>query len=174
MVTVMVMIVVIVPAVVPAPARAELLEVRQVAGGMECPECARGLRLLVKGIAGVDDADTSWNRRILTVRLHAGNGATLAQIRSAVSRQHFQAREAEIVVGGRLIADAAGQPWLSVPETKLSYRIDQTGRDARWRRALADLRETEIVMTGRVPGALGGRDPLVLFPLEFHRARPGR
>ena len=39
------------------PARAELLAVRQIAGGMECPECARGLLLQVKAIPGVDNAE---------------------------------------------------------------------------------------------------------------------
>jgi hypothetical protein len=154
-------------------ARCEILEVRQVAGGMECAECARGLRIMIRAIPGVDDAETSWNRRVLTVRFHAGNRATLAQVRAAVTRQHFEAREAEIVVAGRWTVDAAGQPWLSVPEPGLSYRIDLTGRDAEWCRALAEFRGLEVVATGRVPGTDRGDDPMVLFPIAV-RAAPSR
>jgi len=152
-------------------ARAELLEVRQIAGGMECPECARGLRLLIKEIAGVDAAETSWNRRVLTVRFRPRNHATLAQVRAAVARQHFQAREAEIVVSGRLTADAAGgAPSLYVAESELTYRIDLTGREESWRRALGELSGAEVIVTGRVPGSALGDDPLVVFPIEIHRA----
>lgn len=155
-------------------ARAELLEVRQVAGGMECPECARGLRLLVKQIAGVTDTATSWNRRVLTVRFQPGSRATLAQVRAAVIRQHFQAREAEIVVSGRLSLDGEGCAWLRVPESELSYRLDLTGRDAAWRRALSELSGAPVVVTGRVPGSAHAEDPLVLFPVDVQPApRPG-
>ena len=153
-------------------ARAELLEVRQIAGGMECPECARGLRLLIKEIAGVEAAETSWNRRVLTVRFRARNRATLAQVRAAVVRQHFQAREAEIVVSGRLTDDlAGGSPSLRVSGSELSYRIDLTGRDASWRRQLGALAGAEVIVTGRVPGSALADDPLVLFPIEVQRAR---
>ena len=151
-------------------ARAELLEVRQVAGGMECPECARGLRLLVKQIAGVEDAATSWNRRVLTVRFQPGSRATLAQVRAAVTRQHFQAREAEIVVAGRLSLDGAGRAWLRVPESELSYRLDLSGREAGWRRALDELSGAQVIITGRVPGSAHAEDPLVLFPVDVQRA----
>jgi hypothetical protein len=157
----------------PLRARAEILEVRQVAGGMECPECARGLRLLVREIPGVNDAETSWNRRVLSVRFKAGNHATLAQVRAAVIHQHFQAREAELVVAGRWTVDSAGQLWLSVPETGARYRIDLTGRGAEWRRALSAFRGQEVVATGRVPGAADGGDPLILSPITVRLRRPG-
>ena len=150
-------------------ARAELLEVRQVAGGMECPECARGLLLKVKSIPGVEAAETSWNRRMLSVRFHAGSHATLAQIRNVVAGQHFQAREAEIVIAGRLVVDGSGALSLQVPETGLAYRVDLTGRDPSWRRAFTDRTGERLVVTGRVPGLARDQDPLVLFPVDFPR-----
>jgi copper chaperone CopZ len=154
------------------PARAELLEVRQVASGMECPECARALQLRVKSLPGVDAVETSWNRRLLTLRLRRGNHATLTEIRSLVVAEHFQIREAEIVVAGQLLVDAAGNPALLVPESGLTYRIDIEGpAKPRWRRALADAAGTEVVITGRVPAAPLAADPLVLWPVDL-RARP--
>ena len=157
------------------PARAELLEVRQVAAGMECPECARGLQMLVKRVPGVEAVETSWNRRMLTLKLRPGNHATLTQIRSIVLEQHFQVREAEIVVVGQVLLDPRGGASLFVRGSALTYRIDlggQAGED--WRRSLAAAAGTEVVLTGRVPGAAIAEDPLVLWPLEMHAAPPRR
>jgi hypothetical protein len=163
-------------------ASAELLEVRQIAAGMECPECARGLRLLVKEIAGVDDAETSWNRRVLSVRFHPGSGATLAQVRAAVSHQHFEPREAEVVIAGQLTlapaARSAGSQSVAaaatlwVPESGLTYRIDLLGREAAWRRTWAEMSGGEVVITGRVPRGDRAEDPLVLYPIDIQRADP--
>jgi hypothetical protein len=150
-------------------AQAELLEVRQIAGGMECPECARGLRLLIKAIPGVDAAETSWNRRMLTVRFRRGNRATLGQVRAALVRQHFEAREAELLIAGRLTIDPAGRYWLRVTGSQQTYRIDVSGRTADWRRALDDLAGAEVLVNGRVPGAALAEDPLVLFPVSIER-----
>src|SRR5205807_103766 len=81
-------------------ARAELVEVRQVAGGMECAECAHQLRVEVGQLDGVNSADASWNRRILTVRFHPRNHATLEELRAVIRRHHFSVREADLVVRG--------------------------------------------------------------------------
>lgn len=152
-------------------ARAELLEVRQIAGGMECPECARGLRLLIKEIPGVAAAETSWNRRVLTVRFQRGNRATLAQVRAAVVRQHFEAREAELLIAGRLTIDAGGRHWLWVSGSEQTYGIDLRGRSADWQRAVGELSGAEVLVTGRVPGGARAEDPLILFPVSIERAR---
>lgn len=153
-------------------ARAELLEVRQIAGGMECPECARRLRLLIKEIPGVDQTETSWNRRVLTVRFHRGSRATLAQVRAAVVRQHFEAREAELLIAGRLTIDATGGHWLRVSGSEQTYRIDLRGRTADWQRAIGELAGAEVLIAGRVPGGARAEDPLVLFPVSIERAVP--
>src|SRR3954468_3401298 len=65
-------------------ARAELVEVRQVAGGMECAECAHQLRVEGGQLDGVNATEASWNRRILTVRLRARNRVTLEELRAVV------------------------------------------------------------------------------------------
>jgi hypothetical protein len=141
----------------PGPARAELLEVRQVAAGMECPECARGLRLLVKELDGVDDAATSWNRRILTVQFHPGNHATLDQIRGLVVKQHFVVREAEVVVAGTLAVTPEGAPTLVVPESGARYRLTAgSPKVEAWFRSLGRRGVTRVVVTGRVPPPTAG------------------
>ena len=98
----------------PGSARAELMAVSQVAIGMECAECARTLRLAVKQLAGVDDASTSWNRRILAVRLTPGNSCSLQTIRALLRKNHFVPGEAEIIVAGRLTRAPDGHLSLAV------------------------------------------------------------
>jgi hypothetical protein len=151
-------------------AQGELLEVRQIAAGMECPECARGLRLLAQSIPGVEAAETSWNRRILTLHFRAGSPATLAQVRSIVLRQHFQVREAEIVVAGRLHLDAVtSAASLFVPESGLTYRIELSSPPiaTNWAGVLSAAAGQEVVVTARVPAGTTAEDPLVLWPLAL-------
>ncbi len=160
-------------------ARAELLEVRQVAAGMECPECARALQLRVKALPGIDAADTSWNRRVLTAHLRRGNQITLEQIRALVVAQHFQVREAEIVVAGRLEQAApAGPLLLRVPETGIRYRIDLGAltESARrlWHPRLLAAVGADVVLTARVPGGPDGGDPQLLWPLDLAIGTTGR
>jgi hypothetical protein len=163
---------------VAAPAHAELLEVRQVAGGMECAECARALQLRVRALPGIDVAATSWNRRVLSARLQPGNHATLAQIRALVLAQHFQTREARIVVAGRLEPAAAGTMSLRVPESSVVYRIDLGGMSTaegdgwRIRLAAAAVAGASVVITGLVPGAPGGEDPQTLSPILLETRAP--
>jgi hypothetical protein len=165
-------------ATVAAHANAELLEVRQVAGGMECAECARTLQLRVKALPGIDVAAASWNRRVLSARLLPGNHATLAQIRALVLAQHFQIRDAQIIVAGRLEPVAAGAMSLRVPESSVVYRIDLGGMSKAdgdgWRIRLADAAAAgaRVVITGLVPGAPGGEDPQTLSPILLETRAP--
>ena len=155
-------------------ADAELLEVRQLASGMECPECARNLRLLVNAVEGVEESTASWNRRVLTVQLKPGNHVTLAQLRALVVKQHFRVCEAEIVVAGRLDVDEQRQASLLVPESNLRYRIDSRSKRASdWIHAMGARASMQVVVTGRVaPAADPTRpdDPLVLWALDFRAA----
>jgi hypothetical protein len=151
-------------------ARSELVEVRQVAGGMECAECARNLKLDVGKLDGVEAAAASWNRRILTVRFRSGSRATLDDLRAVVRRHHFTAREAEIVVRGKLARVAGGALLLTVTGTGAVYEIaagraPAGGNDLVVRLERAAGREGELTVRGRVAGdeaagpvAAGSRD----------------
>lgn len=145
-------------AVAPRGARAELIEVTQVAGGMECFECARRLRLDVQKLDGVADAVASWNRRILTVRFQPGSGATLAALQGILRRHHFVPREAEVLVSGRLSRAEDGRPLLRVSGTAESFVIAGTK---------ATLAEAKVGVELRVRGRVDGEpaEP----PSEGHR-----
>jgi Heavy-metal-associated domain len=140
----------------PAAARSEVLEVRQIAGGMECVECARNLRIEVSRLPGVEAASTSFNRRVLTVRFARGNRSTLADVRAILRRQHFVPGEAEIVVAGRVRPDAAGQLILDVG-AGASFRLDLGGRSP-----AVPAGDGEVVITGRVAGE--GATPAASVP----------
>lgn len=109
--------------VVPGGASAELVEVRQVAGGMECAECAHQLRVEVGQLDGVNATEASWNRRILTVRLRARNRVTLEELRAVIRRHHFSVREADVVVRGRVGRTPSGELQLTVTGSGVVYPI---------------------------------------------------
>lgn len=165
-----------------AGARGELVEVRQVAGGMECAECARSLKLDVGRLDGVEAAAASWNRRILTVRFRSGSHATLEQLRAIVRRHHFSAREAEVVARGRLSPAPDGTLLLlTVTGSGVVYEIAAgtaprgiaaaVGPDPTARLARAAARGEELTVRGRVagdeilgsPAATGAHSGIVRF-----------
>jgi hypothetical protein len=129
------------------PARADLLQVRQIAKGMECAECARNLKVEIQKLDGVEAASASWNRRVLTVSLARGSKTTLTDIRAALRRQHFVPGEAEVVVAGRLVRTAEGEPLLD-GGPGVRYRLDLGLVGG----AAAGGAGGEVLVTGRVPG----------------------
>jgi copper chaperone CopZ len=138
----------------PGSARAELMAVSQVAIGMECAECARTLRLAVKQLAGVDDASTSWNRRILAVRLTPGNACSLQTIRALLRKNHFVPGEAEIIVAGRLTRAPNGNLSLAVDGgSGVVFPIDAQSARAS---AIGDIPDGATV---RIRGRVAGEPP---------------
>jgi copper chaperone CopZ len=130
----------------PTRARAELLEARQIANGMECAECAHNLKVAVSRLDGVRAAETSWNRRMLSVQFVRGSKTTLTDVRSALRRQHFVPGEAQVVIIGRLRRTAGGDLLIDGgPGIRylLSLGADQD-------RPAID--QAEVLVTGRVDG----------------------
>jgi hypothetical protein len=149
--------------------RAEVIEVRQVARGMECPECAHNLQVQVKRLDGIETASASWNRRVLTVRFARGSRSTLGDVRAVVRRQNFVPGEAEIVVIGRLRRETGGVLVLEGgPGAR--YRLDVDPH-----RPLA-LAAGDVIVTGRVPGEDAGAtdraEPAALSVLDVKDEAP--
>ena len=90
---------------------------------MECAECAHQLRVEVGQLDGVNSTDASWNRRILTVRFHPRNHATLEELRAVIRRHHFSVREADVVVRGRVGRSPSGALQLAVTGSGAIYPI---------------------------------------------------
>jgi hypothetical protein len=146
-------------------ARAELVEVRQVAGGMECAECARQLRMDVGQLDGVNGTDASWNRRILTVRFRARNRATLEELRAVVRRHHFSVREAEVVVRGRVGRSPSGALQLAVTGSGAIYPIAASA---------AAPGATEALAGALARAATDGREVTLRGRIAGDEASPGR
>jgi len=124
-------------------ARAEMVEVRQIARGMECAECARNLTIEARKLDGVEATAASWNRRVLTVRFRRGARTTLADVRTILRHQHFVPGEAEVLVIGRLVTTADGAVVL---DAGAGVRFRLVGFEP------SQGSEGEVVVTGRVPG----------------------
>ena len=146
-------------------ARAELIEVRQVAGGMECAECARRLRMDVGRLDGVDATEASWNRRILTVHFRARSRATLEELRALVRRNHFSVREADVIVRGRVGRTPSGALELAVTGSGAVYSIA----------AAAAATGANDALAARLAGAAAdGRDITVRGRIAGDEASPGQ
>jgi hypothetical protein len=149
------------------PGRGELIEVKQPVGGMECPECSRGLRLALRDLDGVDALATSWNRRLLTTHFRPASRATLQEIRTMVRARHFTPGAAEIIVAGSL-GWRGKQLVVTVSGSGVVYAIrDGAARVA----ALSPLPLAQaVVVKGQVPAAApggGSEDPLVILVAEI-------
>lgn len=144
-------------------AQAELVEVRQVAGGMECCECARQLRMEVGQLEGVKAADASWNRRILTVRLRARNRVTLEELRAVIRRHHFSVREADVVVRGRVGRSSSGALQLTVTGSGVIYPIAAAAPGA-----------TEALAASLGRAAAAGRELTLRGRIAGDEPSPGR
>jgi hypothetical protein len=163
-------------------ARAELVAVDQLASGMECPECSRGLRMAVRVLDGVDTLETSWNRRRLTARFRAGSRATLEEIRTIIRARHFVPKDAQVTVRGTL-APSTQEPQTSQPQTPdpegresethdevrvsgsgVSYRLESGSTQIASQ--LKSARGHAVVIRGRVPAPVPGasaEDPLLIL-----------
>ena len=143
-----------------AVARGELLEVRQIAGGMECAECARTLRLEAGRLDGAVATEASWNRRILTVHFRAGSHATLEELRAVVRRHHFTVGEAEIVVKGRVARAPSGALQLLVEGPGAAYEIAAASSPSgsalseRLARQASEPAGAPVTLRGRITGDL--------------------
>jgi len=139
-------------------ARAELVEVRQVAGGMECAECAHQLRVEVGQLDGVNGTDASWNRRILTVHFHPRNHTTLEELRAVIRRHHFSVREADVVVRGHVGRSPSGALQLAVTGSDAIYPIKAAAAAPDATKALAEALARaatagrEVTLRGRIAG----------------------
>jgi len=162
------------------PACGELIEVRQLAGGMECAECAHNLRVEAARLEGAIASEASWNRRILTVRFRADNRVTLEDLRALVRRHHFTVGEAEILVRGRVARSATGRWRLRVAGSSDAYDVEAADASsgaslaARLDRIAASHDQALITVRGRIAGdpAPASQEAPRLWILEIVSADP--
>ena len=106
----------------PLAAHAEYQQVNLTVFGMDCAPCAHAIHVSMKGIQGVDTVDVDLNTGLVTIKLTAGNSASMKQFNQAVETNGFTHKDAEIVVRGTL-AGTADAPVLQVSGTQDRYAM---------------------------------------------------
>ena len=132
---------------VPAPAHAQLQEVRQTVFGMDCAPCAYALERRLGGLDGVEGVTVSLNEGEAVVRLAAENRADLGGLREAVREAGFDPRETTLRVAGTLRQE--GRRWVLVTPSGERFHVESAAGDAA-RTALRERAGHRVVVTGRV------------------------
>lgn len=129
----------------PAPAKAQIQEVKQTVFGMDCAPCAYGLEKRFKSIDGVASARVSLNEGFAEVRLEPGSRVTLETIRDAVRESGFSPREATLRATGML--QQKGDQWiLTLAGGERFLLVPADDQPDVYRR----LEEGRVTVTGRV------------------------
>ncbi len=97
-------------------AHAEYEQVNLTVFGMDCAPCAHAIHVSMKGIQGVNTVDVDLNTGLVTIKLMAGNKASMRQFNEAVEKNGFTHKEADIVARGKLTG-IASTPFLEVAGT---------------------------------------------------------
>ena len=136
----------------PLAAHAEYKQVNLTVFGMDCAPCAHAIHVSMKGIQGVDKVDVDLNTGLVTIRLAAGNSASMRQFNQAVEKNGFTHKDAEIVVRGKLTGTTAA-PVLEVSGTQDRYALApaSAGLD------LASLLGKTVTVGGTLPQSPKGK-----------------
>lgn len=95
-------------AIIPLLGKAQLLTVNQTVYGMDCAPCAYGVEKGIQKIKGVQSVKVSLNQGKAYIHLAPENRVTLAGIQQEIQNNGFSAREAEVVVQGKLLKNTNG------------------------------------------------------------------
>ena len=131
----------------PAPAHAQLQEVRQTVFGMDCAPCAYALERRLGRLDGVEEVTVSLNEGQAVIRFAPESRADLGGLRAAVRDAGFDPREATLRVAGTL--RRGGDRWVLVTPSGERFYVEAAASDA----ARAGFREHAgryAVVTGQV------------------------
>jgi copper chaperone CopZ len=114
------------------------------------------VRVALKSLDGLDSVDVSLEQGTATTKWKSGNTVTLRQMLSAIEKNGFANKGAEVVVAGS-VSGTPGKWRLAVTGTSDSY--DLAGNPA----MLAGLRTgANVIVTGSVPEPAKGAAPTVI------------
>jgi copper chaperone CopZ len=109
-------------ALIAVAARAEYQQVNLTVFGMDCAPCAHAIHVSMKGIPGVNTVDVDLNTGLVTIKLTAGNAASLRQFNQAVEKNGFTHKDATVVARGKLTGTASA-PFLEVAGTQDRFAL---------------------------------------------------
>ncbi len=133
-------------------AHAEYEQVNLTVFGMDCAPCAHAIHVSMKGIQGVNTVDVDLNTGLVTIKLSAGNKASMRQFNEAVEKNGFTHKDADIVARGKLTGSASA-PFLEVAGTADRFALVPlaAGSD------LSSLFGKSVTVTGVLPQAPKGK-----------------
>ena len=88
-------------------AHAEYEQLNLTVFGMDCAPCAHAIHVSMKGIQGVNTVDVDLNTGLVTIKLTAGNNASMSQFNQAVEKNGFTHKDATVVARGKLTGTAS-------------------------------------------------------------------
>lgn len=103
-------------------AHAEYEQVDLTVFGMDCAPCAHAIHVSMKGIQGVNTVDVDLNTGLVTVKLSAGNNATMRQFNQAVEKNGFAHKDATIIARGK-VTGSASAPFFEVEGTQDRFAL---------------------------------------------------
>jgi len=133
-------------------AHAEYEQVNLTVFGMDCAPCAHAIHVSMKGIQGVNTVDVDLNTGLVTIKLTAGNNASMKQFNQAVEKNGFTHKDAEIIAKGKLTG-TEGAYFLEVSGTQDRYALSpaNTATD------LTSLLGKTVTVTGVLPQSPKGK-----------------
>ena len=133
-------------------AHAEYRQVNLTVFGMDCAPCAHAIHVSMKGIQGVNTVDVDLNTGLVTIKLTAGNSATMRQFNQAVEKNGFTHKDANVIVRGQM-SGSASAPVLDVTGTTDHYALVPfaTATD------ISSLLGKTVTIDGVVPQAAKGK-----------------
>lgn len=132
----------------PVDVQAQIHEIDQTIYGMDCAPCAYAVENRMKNMDGAKNVTLSLNEGKTTAEFVQGSKVTLKDIRDAIRKGGFDARDATLSITGTL--NREGERWiLSLPsgERYQLERYDEMIPES----DLQERRGQEITLTGLVP-----------------------
>jgi copper chaperone CopZ len=133
-------------------AHAEYEQVNLTVFGMDCAPCAHAIHVSMKGIQGVNTVDVDLNTGLVSIKLAAGNSASIRQFKEAVEKNGFTHKDANVIVRGQL-SGSAQAPFLEVIGTKDRYALAPLAA----RRDISALLGKTVVVAGVLPQSGKGK-----------------
>ena len=133
-------------------AQAQYQQVNLTVFGMDCAPCAHAIHVSMKGIQGVNTVNVDLNTGLVSVKLSAGNSASMRQFNEAVEKNGFTHKDANIVARGK-ITGTASQPFFEVFGTQDRFAMTPAATPSE---VAAWLGKT-VTVTGMLPQVARGR-----------------
>jgi copper chaperone CopZ len=107
----------------PVDTQAQIHEIDQTIYGMDCAPCAYSVENRMKRMDGARNVTLSLNRGNTTAEFTPESGVTLKEIRDAIRKGGFDAREATLRLTGTL--NREGETWTVILPTGEKFQLDQ-------------------------------------------------